>query len=362
MTLKSERLKGPDGLRGFAALWVVLYHLWSALQRRDTDWVWGYVSDFFEYGFLGVDIFFVLSGFVIAYSLTGRFIDNLFVPRFLVRRSIRIDPPYWLTIVLALIFIGMKNIVFQEYAEPLPSFENIFVHVLYLQDLLGYEAISSVFWTLCLEFQFYIIFSTLLWLFFKGKNALLGNINGFVFVSVLCFVFLSVFFRFSSLSFPVSGTIIPYAYEFSLGIIACQYITGRAHINQLVVVCLIAFFCSYFYKGAIFAVVPIFAVVLMVGSAVGGKFFSFLNCRALQYLGRISYSLYLTHAIVGWATISFLVKIFSNWPSPFITVLIFLSGFSVSIIFANIFYVAVEKYFIGLSKKISRARVVNVRI
>ena len=154
LRVKNERLKGPDGLRGLAAMWVVVFHIWGAVQRRDTDWVPSSIQTLFEYGFLGVDIFFVLSGFVITYSLIGKPIDRFFVPRFILRRSIRIDPPYWATIGLAIAFILAKNTLFSEHREPLPSLWNVVAHVFYLQDLLEFTAISSVFWTLCLECVF----------------------------------------------------------------------------------------------------------------------------------------------------------------------------------------------------------------
>ncbi|MEP3605002.1 MAG: acyltransferase, partial [Gilvibacter sp.] len=143
--ISRTRLKGADGLRGFAALWVVLFHIWGAVQRRDTEWVPHVIERFFDLGFLGVDIFFVLSGFVITYSLIGKPIDYYFVPKFIMRRSIRIDPPYWATIALAIAFLATKNILFSEHQERLPRFENIVIHVFYLQDLLDYPAISSVF-------------------------------------------------------------------------------------------------------------------------------------------------------------------------------------------------------------------------
>ena len=52
-------------------------------------------------GFVGVDIFFVLSGFVIAYSVREARITPRFLGRFALRRSIRLDPPYWITIAIA---------------------------------------------------------------------------------------------------------------------------------------------------------------------------------------------------------------------------------------------------------------------
>src|SRR5579872_7415052 len=90
--MSSQRLAFVDGLRGVAALAVMLYHL---VGRTSA----GVLT---QYGFLGVAIFFVLSGFVIASVVGDRRVDAGFLGRFALRRMVRLDIPYWLNIALAI--------------------------------------------------------------------------------------------------------------------------------------------------------------------------------------------------------------------------------------------------------------------
>src|SRR5687767_5931716 len=64
-TSESDRVHTIDGLRGVAATLVVLFHLHGAISRSATDWLWSPIDWIARNGFLGVDIFFVISGFVI---------------------------------------------------------------------------------------------------------------------------------------------------------------------------------------------------------------------------------------------------------------------------------------------------------
>ena len=77
-----------DALRGIAAMWVVLFHAYGGhLSGLMNSWYLAPVRVFFEAGHLGVQIFFVLSGFVISYSISRYRVDARFIGRFAVRRS-----------------------------------------------------------------------------------------------------------------------------------------------------------------------------------------------------------------------------------------------------------------------------------
>ena len=70
----------------------------------------------------------------------------------------RLDLTYWVSIVMAITLLLVKNTLFNESA-PLPSFTDIVLHMFYLQDLMQVETvISVVYWTLCLEVQFYLFY------------------------------------------------------------------------------------------------------------------------------------------------------------------------------------------------------------
>jgi peptidoglycan/LPS O-acetylase OafA/YrhL len=152
-----ERLSFIDALRGVAALGVVLYHSEEANHIPMLEARLPWIGYFLEYGHFGVPIFFVLSGFVIALSLDERALNLSTVTRFMMRRSIRLDPPYWVAIAIAMAVAFTKERNLSSF-----SLTQVIAHLFYMQELLGYREISIVFWTLTFEFQFYLAYSFLM--------------------------------------------------------------------------------------------------------------------------------------------------------------------------------------------------------
>jgi peptidoglycan/LPS O-acetylase OafA/YrhL len=139
------RLLFVDGLRGIAASAVVLTHLTSRTDLRD----------YFAIGHLGVAVFFVLSGYVIAMVIGSARPTAPYIARFAARRALRLDPPYWLSILVAVVLMAIATRMGLE--KDFPSLGEVALHLIYLQDLAGISPISSVYWTLCLEIQFYLV-------------------------------------------------------------------------------------------------------------------------------------------------------------------------------------------------------------
>lgn len=159
-----------DGLRGVAALWVAFYHSWAG---GHLDHLAATIPGFlriavFEQGFLGVPVFFVLSGFVIPYS-AARQADATFGPvRFMRRRWRRLSPPYYAALVLTVV-VGVAEGQVRDQFYDVPSTTEFLAHVLYLQDLTDQPRIGLLFWTLAFEMQFYIMFAVMKWL--AGRSA-----------------------------------------------------------------------------------------------------------------------------------------------------------------------------------------------
>lgn len=111
---KVNRLKHLDGLKLIFCLWVVIYHYWDVLSNRDMSMCFQLLPEkFYSRGNLGVEFFFLLSGFLISYNykerLTNGEISILF---FLKKRIIAIYPMYFVACTLGVIvnFIGNKPI------------------------------------------------------------------------------------------------------------------------------------------------------------------------------------------------------------------------------------------------------------
>ena len=131
------RLSFADGLRGLAAFWVVLYHLAEGHHIETLKSLLPNVAYnvLFGWGHLGVAIFFVLSGFVMALTAHKvRFdVENAF--KFIARRLTRLAPPYYFAILITLLFIFIKSKALHlSYAAP--SLIALLQHAVFTQDFL----------------------------------------------------------------------------------------------------------------------------------------------------------------------------------------------------------------------------------
>lgn len=153
----ASRFLYVDGLRELAALAVVLFH---AHAGAHLDRLPAVVGEILEHGDLGVPVFFTLSGFVIATvcATTWRRPASSDV-------SSRVGPCVSLhptTGAIALV-IGMQwlsaRVTGQSFETP--SAARVGAHLVYGQGLLRYPALNDIFWTLCYEIQFYLVFCLL---------------------------------------------------------------------------------------------------------------------------------------------------------------------------------------------------------
>ncbi|TQV71767.1 acyltransferase [Exilibacterium tricleocarpae] len=140
--MNSHRIYTLDVLRIFAALWVFLYHL-TAMSDRAAHYeeiVW-----FTKFGFLGVPLFFMISGFVICNSTINRSFWEFSVSRFT-----RLYPTYWaamiFTTAIVYILVGDKSPI---------SLAQFLTNLTMLNDYLRVSDIDPVYWTLHIELQFY---------------------------------------------------------------------------------------------------------------------------------------------------------------------------------------------------------------
>ena len=159
------------GVRAFAALWVVSYHLWIATGRVAVSAP--RVDPLFEAGWLGVDVFFVLSGFVLQWQVEHErdasmrpWLGARAYGRFLGRRVLRVFPAYLacLTILLPLAWLGVGR-------WTAPAFGDTALHLVMSHNVVPtyVSSISGVFWSLPVEFHFYLAFPLGAWLLSGGR-------------------------------------------------------------------------------------------------------------------------------------------------------------------------------------------------
>ena len=137
-----NRLESMDVLRGCAAIFVLLYHM---EELGVASW-----PHFFHWGWIGVDLFFVLSGFFITICVLKPKEWKPF--DFIKRRFIRIAPPYYISMVFVVAMSGFY------FASTDNGLLHVLVHLLFLHTYIdgAHGSINGVYWSLGVEFSFYI--------------------------------------------------------------------------------------------------------------------------------------------------------------------------------------------------------------
>ena len=157
-----RRLYAIDGIRLLAALMVAMHH-YAGTNRVDQpgNHIWDRpVSDimptvfrFASYGWIGVEIFFVISGFVICMSCWGR------TPRqFFVSRVIRLYPAYWFAIAFTTTVLMLLPGVWDRL-----RMRDVLLNITMLQSGSGVMNVDGVYWTLWSELRFYLLFLVVVW-------------------------------------------------------------------------------------------------------------------------------------------------------------------------------------------------------
>lgn len=336
----SQRFGFLDGVRGLAALAVVLYHLYYATELKQAlvRVMPEIVHDFLSRCSLGVEAFFLLSGFVIALSVGSSRVDWKYAGNFALRRQIRLDPPYWVTIALQVVLIYAARFAGRgQLAQP-PTAGGIGAHLLYIQQFLGFDHIVPIFWTLCYEVQFYAIFILAMaaaqWAGVSRPRLAQASLIAFA-GSLWLFV-----------TRPESPWCFPMWFMFQLGVLL--FWTYRdASLKPTVYVAMAMVLAAAIRAVALGAerqawqlgFVTALSVVFHVASLKDGLS-TWLSWRWVQYLGRISYSLYLIHIVIGTRFITLFGK--ANTP-PSKALLLLVIGIGASIVAADLLNRFVER-------------------
>ena len=370
MRNKRTHIPSLDGLRALAIVLVLLRHAVILYSRRldekqaivflDTHW-----NTFFINGWVGVDLFFVLSGFLIArpFLQTKRRIP--FKP-YILKRIFRIFPAYFF--VLIAIVIGA--IPYYSY-DTTDLWAKLIIHALFLQDY-GVTDINVVMWSLGVEEKFYLVLPAAFYWLRKRKKGHYQLL--FLFIPILIapiFRYLTyiglnnptdyaVFFKWIRAPFHVCLE------PLTLGIIIafCEYYKWKPlpakttfAVSFMLLIGLLfshPFLQTITLYDAVFQPILIAFIMagLVYGAVFGASYWIFTNNLG-RFIAKISYSLYLIH----WPLfpLSFFIASSINTTykvSPDLTFLVFTLIFSaISIVAAAIQYRYIEKPFLDLKKK-----------
>jgi peptidoglycan/LPS O-acetylase OafA/YrhL len=257
-----------------AALAVAWFHVTNANSAFPTT-PWLRMSG--AWGWLGVESFFVISGFVLPLAMHRAGYRPADARLFLTRRLIRLHPAYLvsLAVTLALWWVSSLSPGFDR--EP-PSALQVMLHIVYLPALFGFDWLNAVYWTLAIEVQFYLLLACSLPLLSHPASG----------------VRLTWLAGAAALSLIVRSELLVFVYLvlFAMGSTAFLMVTGLVGRTVGVLLLALLSLVAWFVHG-----LPIAAVA--AGTAVLVAFHAQLMWPPLLTIGALSYSLYLIHAPIG---------------------------------------------------------------
>ena len=331
-----ERRKDIDGLRAIAILSVVLFHFWPNI---------------FYSGFIGVDIFFVISGFLITTKINKSLRNNCFsFSKFYINRIKRLYPPMLLVIIFVLLF-SYQFFFLNEFQNLLKeAFSSLlYISNVYFSNQSGYFDTSNELkpllnlWSLSVEEQYYIIWPLILFLFFKYKKNNLFSSSVIMLISFTISLLLTKFY-------PTQGyfSIFSRFWELLLGgIIAFlpkkvfNFLFENKNKNEYlfftgIFLLVISFLiCDKEAFPGFKALLPTLSTFLIIITGNNSKYAQLIfGVSPAQFFGKISYSLYLWH----WPLNSFLwiAEGLPNYVQK--TYVLF-----ISIVFSTLTYYLIEK-------------------
>ena len=295
----TDRVNVLDPMRGLASFAVCWFHLAFA-SRYTPDPAWWNMTG--QYGYLGVQAFFVISGFVLPYALfKSRYRVRNFV-RFVLKRIVRLDPPYFLTIAGTVALAYASTFVPGWKGSLDISLPQVLSHLAYLTALTGHDWIVHVFWTLGIEFQFYLCLAL--------GFPLLVHEKAWVRRSILC-VFCLLAFAFSTDGGADERPFLfQHAFVFALGITTFWRHERLADTREWLGWQVLA------TVGTALTLGPLFAAASVLSSLLIALLPHLTLGRVLAWLGRLSYSLYLVHLPIGLRVLGIAERL-PSIPKPF---------------------------------------------
>ncbi|MEX9251197.1 acyltransferase family protein [Pseudenterobacter timonensis] len=346
-----NKIQSIHYLRGIAALLVVAFHLRGLINNAYAQKNLGDLL-FFS-GPSGVDLFFIISGFIIAYSTAHK--SNHARSIFVVKRLFRVYPVYIISLILFCLVIVPNDI--QSFIR-----SSLLIHLDYSKDapFFGYSLILPA-WTLTYELYFYFVFLIAMSISHKYRLIIASGLLLIPMAGLQAYyngsVELSGFTKLNGN--PDIGFIkllaSPMLLEFVYGMFfywAIDYIKKVPHKNIIFFACVSFAVCAFFARYR-FGYGPLnfglWAFVLFLGCIVYEAGAEIKENRVLNFLGDISYSLYITHGAVNAILIRKLswLPIYSSGPG-FAKMLF---ACSIFIVVAYITYNFIEKPFIKLGRR-----------
>lgn len=322
--VKGSRIGSLDGLRGCAALWVLLGHACQLSGAR---------VPIISQPDLGVDLFIILSGFLMAYQSTIRQEREPWGEvgswmKFWTRRFFRIAPLYYVLLIVSLLlgpilfadrtmidlFNGSSPQLAGRYLDF--SFENVIMHMTFLFGLFPGYAFRSPLpdWSIGLEMQFYAVFPFLM-ILISRRGYVLGSL-----LACFCAILIIITIKFFGISYPMPA-FLPLKFNvFLAGMFICfmGYARNNAEAATYVGMSIFMIALPGWDVSVKMSVARVLIALVFIGLTYGSTYSSVVagvfkfpirifSGNMAHVLGEISFSVYLIHLMVMQPVAAFLV-------------------------------------------------------
>lgn len=306
-----------ESIRAIAALMVLLFHF-IYYYNGDTYLVSNEtVRDWSTFGAQGVEMFYIISGYVMSLSLSRKNYTLRNYPKYLLKRGLRILPLYWSVVGIILII--------QLVWKVAPDWNNFLANLTFSVDAFeGTYWLNPVFSTLGVEVQFYILFGLVFTIFRANRGIKYG---------IMVLWILAGYFT------PEVYSVLSAAPFFAIGILLFDFEKEKNWLDfgGIGVIVLILAFLGYYQDVAIVFITLILFLLIKP------------TWKPLTQLGAASYSIYLTHGIFGGWFLFFCTKEqYGNYQSPWLI----LFATIISVLGAFVIYWFIEKRTISWSKSV----------
>jgi peptidoglycan/LPS O-acetylase OafA/YrhL len=339
-----QRLAGLDGLRGLAALYVVIDHVFLRTfpgYPVDRAPFW---AGWLIYGRFAVVVFIVLSGFSLALSPARHGWRLGAIWRYARRRARRILPPYWAALAFSL---AVAWLIVPQPGHGVPDAKSVVVNGLLVQNLVIARSPNAAFWSMAVEAQLYLLFPLLL-LIVRRRGAI-------VMVATVTLVVAAVGIlgpHVSRLDTFVIQSPPDLAALFAVGVLSAG-IVGASTARRawpwawLALAAAVPVLATIWWQGSVWTLDSLFWVDLALGPAIAcllaglatgrpAPLLRLLDARPMRNLGASSYSLYLTHAPIVVVVHKLIVagRVSQGVPAFLVTLALVLP---LTIVFARVF-------------------------
>lgn len=305
--MKAE-IEALTGIRFFASLWVLLYHAGDLFVQPLFPDIWPAYKSLFYGGGLGVDLFFVLSGFIIAYNYYDEFasfglksFDWKKYRGFLFRRFARIYPVHLITLLTMLLVGGVAaQGNFLLFGSALGFVKHIFL----LHAFIPPYGWNTVAWSISCEWLAYSLFPIYIFCsaFFKTRlSILVAMIIAYALAIFVAAILATNGYGFTHPSFGVIRVVV----EFGAGVLIFKLsnnlplfrLSKWMRVIGVPLLLVLVFLSSHLLVSFLWMIPFFFLLVYLIAT---GQFFlnTFLSRGWVKYGGRISYSLYMVHGMI----------------------------------------------------------------